>query len=189
MKLLKLLKFFTILLVMALCFGSFTLTAAPRTLDEISGQQSEETKKEIEAKRQQEEAAERLENAQFAKRKRMIIATTTLVSGVVLAGLGGFSLYEMSDSKKWHDKYTDACHNATFQEDAEKYRKKAKNADDDRVMFLALGAAGVAVGAALITTGIVFYSIEFKEEKEAKKAELSFGTNPLENSFYLTLNW
>ncbi|MBP5406341.1 hypothetical protein J6Z19_04235 [bacterium] len=186
----KSLNFCAILLAVTLCFGSFTLTAAPRTLDEISGQQSEETKKEFETRRQEEETAEKLENAQFTKRKRMIIATTTLVvSGVVLAGLGGFSFYEMSDSKKWHDKYTDACHNATFQEDAEKYRKKAKNADDDRMMFLALGAAGVALGAALITTGIVFYSIEFEEEKEAKKTKLSFGANPLENSFYLTFNW
>lgn len=177
------------LLAAALCFCSFTLAAAPRTLDEISGQQSEETKKEIEAQREEEETAEKLEDAQFAKRKRMIIATTTLVSGVVIAGLGGFSFYEMSESKKWHDKYTARYHNATFPEEAEKYRKKAKNADDDRVMFMALGAAGVALGAALITTGIVFYSIEFEEEKEAKKTKVSFGANPLENSIYLTLNW
>jgi hypothetical protein len=185
----KSLNFCAILLALALCFGNFTLTAAPRTLDEISGQQSEETKKEIEAQREEEETAEKLEDAQFAKRKRMIIATTTLVSGVVLGGLGGFSLYEMSDSKNRHDKYTERYHNATFPEEAEKYRKKAKNADDDRKMFMALGAAGVALGAALITTGIVFYSIEFEEEKEAKKTKVSFGANPLENSIYLTLNW
>ena len=177
------------LLAAALCFCSFTLTASPRTLDEISGQQSEETKKEIEAKRLQEEADEKLENAQFAKRKRMIIATTTLVSGVVIAGLGGFSLYEMSESKKWHDKYTARYHNATFPEEAEKYRKKAKNADDDRLMFMSLGAAGVALGAALITTGIVFYSIRFEDEKNTGKTEISFGANPLDSSIYLTLNW
>lgn len=185
----KLFHFIAILLAAILCFGSFTLTAAPRTLDEISGQKSEETKKEFETRRQEEETAEKLENAQFAKRKRMIIATTTLVTGAVLAGLGGFSLYEMSESKNRHDKYTERYHNATFPEEAEKYRKKAKNADDDRVMFMALGAAGVALGAALITTGIVFYSIEFEEEKEAKKTKVSFGANPLENSIYLTLNW
>lgn len=185
----KSLNFCAILLAMALCFGSFTLKAAPRTLDEISGQQSEETKKKIEAQREEEETAEKLENAQFAKRKRMIIATTTLVSGVVIAGLGGFSLYEMSESKKWHDKYTARYHNATFPEEAEKYRKKARNADDDRVMFMALGAAGAAVGAALITTGIVFYSIRFEDEKNTGKTEISFGANPLDSSIYLTLNW
>ena len=189
MKPLKLLIFFTILLATALCFCSFTLTAVPRTLDEISGQQSEETKKEIEAQRWQEEAEERLENAQFAKRKRIAVATTTLVAGVVIAGLGGFSLYEMSESKKWHDKYTERYHNATFPEEAEKYRKKARNADDDRKMFMALGAAGAAVGAALITTGIVFYSIKFEDEKEDKKTEISFGANPLDTSVSLTLNW
>lgn len=185
----KLLKFSTTFLIIAILSGFFTLTAAPRTLDEISGQQSEETKKEIEAQKQEDETAEKLENAQFAKRKRMIIATTTLVSGVVLAGLGGFSLYEMSDSKKWHDKYTERYHNATFPEEAEKYRKKAKNADDDRVMFMALGAAGVALGAALITTGIVFYSIKFEDEKESGKTEISFGANPLDTSVSLTLKW
>ena len=185
----KSLNFCAILLALALCFGSFTLTAAPRTLDEISSQQSEETKKEIEAQRRQEEAEEKLENAQFAKRKRTIIATTTLVSGVVIAGLGGFSLYEMSESKKWHDKYTERYHNATFPEEAEKYRKKARNADDDRKMFMALGAAGVALGAALITTGIVFYSIKFEDEKNTGKTEISFRANPLDTSVSLTLNW
>ena len=185
----KSLKFFTTLLAVALCFGSFTLSAAPRTLDEISGQQSEETKKEIEAKRQQEEAEEKLENAQFAKRKRIAVATTTLVAGVVIGGFGGFSFYEMSESKKWHDKYTERYHNATFPEEAEKYRKKARNADDDRKMFMALGAAGAAVGAALITTGIVFYSIRFEDEKEVKRTEIFFGANPLDSSVSLTLNW
>ncbi len=185
----KSLNFCAILLVLALCFGSFTLKAAPRTLDEISGEQSEEAKKELEAQRAQEEAYEKMENAQSAKRKRITAATTTLVTGVVLGGLGGFSLYEMSESKNRHDKYTERYHNATFPEEAEKYRKKAKNADDDRVMFLALGAAGVAVGAALITTGIVFYSIKFEDEKEVKKTEISFGANPLDSSIYLTLNW
>lgn len=185
----KSLNFCAILLALALCFGSFTLKAAPRTLDEISGKQSEEAKKELEAQRLQEEANEKMENAQSAKRKRITAATTTLVTGVVLAGLGGFSLYEMSESKNRHDKYQNAYYNATFPEEAEKYRKKAKNADDDRVMFLALGAAGVAVGAALITTGIVFYSIKFEDEKEVKKTEISFGANPLDSSIYLTLNW
>ncbi|MBO4769894.1 MAG: hypothetical protein J5563_03845 [Clostridia bacterium] len=185
----KLFRFLALLPVLTLCLGTFTLTAAPRTLDEISGLQSEEAKKELEAKRQQEEANEKLENAQSAKRKRMIIATTTLVTGAVLAGLGGLSFYEMSESKKWHDKYQNAYYNTTFPEEAEKYRKKAGNADDDRKMFLSLGAAGVALGAALITTGIVFYSIKFEDEKEVKKTEISFGANPLDSSIYLTLNW
>ena len=185
----KLFRFLALLSTLTLCFGTFTLTAAPRTLDEISGQQSEDAKKELEARRQQEEADEKLENAQSAKRKRIAVATTTLVTGVVIAGLGGFSFYEMNESKKWHDKYTERYHNATFPEEAEKYRKKSKNADDDRKMFLSLGAAGVAVGAALITTGIVFYSIKFEDEKETKKTEISFGADPLGNSVYLTLNW
>ena len=185
----KLFRFLALLSALALCFGTFTLTAAPRTLDEISGQQSEEAKKEIEARRQQEEIDEKLENALLAKRKRVIIATTTLVSGVVLAGLGGFSFYEMSESKKWHDKYQNAYYNATFPEEAEKYRKKAKNADGDRKMFMSLCAAGATLGAALITTGIVFYSIKFEDEKNVKKTEISFRANPLGNSVYLTLNW
>ena len=185
----KLFRFLALLSALTLYFSTFTLTAAPRTLDEISGQQSEEAKKELEARRAQEEADEKLENAHSAKRKRIAVATTTLVTGVVIAGLGGLSFYEMSESKKWHDKYTERYHNATFPEEAEKYRKKAKNADDDKSMFMALGAAGVAVGAALITTGIVFYSIKFEDEKEVKKTEISFGANPLGNSVYLTLNW
>ena len=185
----KLLKFFTMLFAAAVCLGTFTLTAAPRTLDEISGKQSEEAEKELEARRAQEEADEKLENAQSAKRKRIAVATTTLVTGAVIAGLGGFSFYEMNESKKWRDKYQNAYYNATFPEEAEKYRKKAKNADGDRKMFMSLGAAGAALGAALITTGIVFYSIKFEDEKNVKKTEISFGADPLGNSVYLTLNW
>ena len=185
----KLFRFLALLSALTLCFGTFTLTAAPRTLDEISGEQSEEAKKELEARIAQEEADEKLENAQSAKRKRIAVATTTLVTGAVLAGLGGFSFYEMNESKKWRDKYQNAYYNATFPEEAEKYRKKARNADDDRKMFLSLGAAGAALGAALITTGIVFYSIKFEDEKETKKTEISFGADPLGNSVYLTLNW
>ena len=68
--------------------------------------------------------------------------------------------------------------------------KITKKANREQQLFTILGGIGVGVGAALITTGIVFYSIEFDGEKEVKKKyNLSFGASPADSSLYFTLNW
>ena len=155
---------------------------------------AEEEKRKIEeAKRKAEEERNRQikdELNQAGRKKRIVIATSTLVVGAVAVGLGGFSFYEMSDSKKWHGIYMDRYAAATDSYTAEIYRKRAKKANREQQLFTILGSIGVGVGAALITTGIVFYSIEFDGEKEVKKKyNLSFGASPADSSLYFTLNW
>ena len=75
-------------------------------------------------------------------------------------------------------------------EDILAYRKKVNDADKKYKTYSILGGVGIGVGVALIATGIVFYSIEFKEEQEVKKKyNLSFGAQPGKGTLYVTLNW
>ena len=158
-------------------------------------QQDEERRKAAEEKRRaREEKARRdkemIEELNQAGRKtRLTIATTTLVSGVVVGILGGVSFYGMNnaeeDRKNYYDKYLDATGS-----DADKYRKKAKDADKKRKTYAVLGGVGIGIGVALITTGIVFYSINFDSEKEVKKKyNVSFGANPADGTLQFALNW
>ena len=127
---------------------------------------------------------------QAGRKTRLAIATTTLVSGIVVGILGGISFYGSDqaekDRKKYYGKYLDA----TTETQIQLYRKKAEDADKKRKTYKALGYTGIGVGAALIVTGIVFYSIDFKEEKEVKKRyNVSFGVNPMDGTLQLALNW
>ena len=158
-------------------------------------QQEEERRKAAEEKRRiKEEKARRYikmneELDQAGRKTRITIATTTLVSGIAVGVLGGVSFYGMNkagkDRNNYYDKYLDATGS-----DADEYRKKAQDADKKRKTYTILGGVGVGIGAALITTGIVFYSIDFESEKEVKKKyNVSFGANPADGTLQFALNW
>jgi len=163
-----------------------------RKAAEAKKKAEEEKKRAEEAKRkaEKEKKARMIEELNRAGRKtRLTIATTTLVSGIVVGALGGVSFYGMNkaekDRKNYYDKYLDAVGS-----DADKYRKKAQDADKKRKTYMILGGVGAGLGVALITTGIVFYSIDFEGEKRVKKKyNLSFGATPIDGTLQLTLNW
>ena len=163
-----------------------------RKAAEAKKKAEEEKKRAEEAKRkaEKEKKARMIEELNRAGRKtRLTIATTTLVSGIVVGALGGVSFYGMNkaekDRKNYYDKYLDAVGS-----NADKYRKKAQDADKKRKTYLILGGVGAGLGVALITTGIVFYSIDFEGEKRVKKKyNLSFGATPIDGTLQLTLNW
>ena len=70
------------------------------------------------------------------------------------------------------------------------FRKKTNDADSKRKTYMILGGVGIGVGVALIATGITFYSIEFKDEKEVKKKyNVSFGASPMDGTLQFALNW
>ena len=76
------------------------------------------------------------------------------------------------------------------QAEAEDLRKQINRADKKRKTFTIIGGVTAGVGAALIATGIVLYSIKFKGEKEVRqKYDLSFGANPADGTFQFALNW
>ena len=166
-----------------------TLVAAPA--ENAEKQVAEQPKEpEKETVKQTEDDNFKKELNQAGRKKRLAIATSTLVSGVVIGGLGGFSLYLMNEAKKDRDKYFDKYNLSTTPDDVEMYRKKTNNADKKRKTYLILGGVGIGVGAALIITGITFYSIEFKGEKEVKKKyNVSFGASPMDGTLQFALNW
>ncbi len=163
-----------------------------RKAAEAKRKAEEEKKRAEEAKRkaEKEKKARMIEELNRAGRKtRLTIATTTLVSGIVVGALGGVSFYGMNeaekDRKNYYDKYLDAVGS-----NADKYHKKAHDADKKRKTYLILGGVGAGLGVALITTGMVFYSIDFEGEKRVKKKyNLSFGATPIDGTLQLTLNW
>ena len=127
---------------------------------------------------------------QAGRKKRLTIATSTLVAGVVVGALGGVSFYGMSEAKKDRDKYFDSYKQSTEYDEMVHFRKKTQDADKKRKTYMGLGFAGIGVGIALIATGITFYSIEFEGEKEVKKKyNISFGASPMDGSLQFALNW
>lgn len=154
--------------------------------------ENEKRKAEEEARRIQEEKDRKIkiELNHAGRKKRLAIATSTFVSGVVVTILGGVSLKAMNKAGKDHDKYYQEYLEAKSNYEAEDYRKKAQNADKKHKTYMGLGIAGIGVGVALIATGITFYSIEFDGEKEVKKKyNLSFGASPMDGTLQLALRW
>ena len=152
----------------------------------------EKRKAEEEAKRIEDEKNRQLkEELNRAGRKtRLTIATSTLVAGAAVTILGGISFNGMNkQEKKRKDYYQEYLLSETNSE-AAIYKKKANDADSKRKTYMILGSVGIGVGVALIATGITFYSIEFKGEKEVKKKyNLSFGASPIDGTIQFALNW
>ena len=72
----------------------------------------------------------------------------------------------------------------------DKYRKKTTDAHNKMNKYNTLGGVGLGLGAALIATGITFYCIEFKGEKEVrKKYNVSFGASPFDGTLQFAINW
>ncbi|MBO7126507.1 sel1 repeat family protein [bacterium] len=161
--------------------------------DEEERRKADEARRKDEAERRKAEKEKKdkitAELNQAGRKKRLTIATTTFVSGIVVGALGGVSFYAMNeaekDRKNYYDKYLDAVGS-----DADKYHKKAQDADKKRKTYLILGGVGAGLGVALITTGIVFYSIDFEGEKKVKKKyNLSFGASPMDGTLQFALRW
>lgn len=156
---------------------------AEKTQPQVAKQ--EETKKKPD---EDDKFKEELNKA--GRKKRIAIATSTLVTGAVLAVLGGISFYGMSDAKKDRDQYMEWYNQSVTQAEMDYYRKNVLDKDKKRKTYMALGGVGIGVGVALIATGITFYSIEFKGEKEVKKKyNLSLSANPGKGSLQLSLKW
>ncbi len=140
------------------------------------------------AQKREEQKKEEINNA--GRKKRLAIATSTFVPGVVIGILGGVSFYGMSQAEKNRQDYYQQYLSSTNTDDIAKYRKKADDADKKRKTYMILGGVGVGVGVALIATGIVFYSIEFDGEKEVKKKyAISLGARPLDGTLQFALRW
>lgn len=163
--------------------------------------EEKENAEKIKAEEEQRKRAEERQKAAEEKQKfkdelnhagrktRIAVATTTLVAGVAAGVVSGISFYSMNEWKKKRDNYyqqyldSDTAHEDDF-------RKQVNRADKKRKTFTIIGGVTAGVGATLITTGIVLYSIKFKGEKEVQqKYNLSFGANPAAGTLQFALNW
>ncbi len=124
------------------------------------------------------------------RKTRLGIATGFFIPGIALTILGGVSFYEMNEAEKDRKEYYGRYLDAENEEQIVLYRKKAQDADKRRKTYAILGGVGIGVGIAMMTTGIVFYSIDFKGEKEVKKKyNLSFGTSPMDGTLQFAVRW
>lgn len=152
----------------------------------------EKRKAEEEAKRIKKEKEQQLKNElnQAGRKKRLAIATSTFVPGIVITILGGVSFAGMNKAEKDRKRYYEQYLLSDYGPNTDIFRKKAQNADKKRKTYMGLGFAGIGVGVALIATGITFYSIEFEGEKEVKKKyNLSFGASPMDGTLQFALRW
>ena len=169
----------------AACSGEQPQNTATPAPVETQAKVAEQPKKEP---TEEDKFKEELNRA--GRKTRLTIATTTLVAGVVVGALGGVSFYGMSKAKKDRDGYLDSYNHSETQEEMDHFRKKTNDADSKRKTYMILGGVGIGVGVALIATGITFYSIEFKDEKEVKKKyNVSFGASPMDGTLQFALNW
>ena len=164
------------------------VTAAQAPVENTQPQVAEQPKEP--EKKQSDEDKFKDELNKAGRKKRLAIATSTLVSGAVITILGGVSFYGMNNAKKNRNDYYQKYLLSVTTAEADYFHKKADDADKKRKTYLALGGAGIGVGVALIATGITFYCIEFEGEKEVKKKyNVSFGANPMEGTIQFALNW
>ena len=170
------------------------------TVKSENPEEKENTEK-IKAEDEQKKRAEERQRAAEEKQKfkdelnkagrktRIAVATTALVAGIAAGVVSGISFYSMNEWKKKRNNYyqqyldSDTAHEDDF-------RKQVDRADKKRKTFTIVGGVTAGVGAALIATGVVLYSIKFKGEKEVKqKYNLSFGANPADGTLQFALNW
>ena len=171
------------------CSGNPQQTEIAENVQPQAAEQPKEPEKEVKKEPSQEEKfKEELNHA--GRRKRLVIASSTLAAGAVVTILGGISFYGMNEAKKDRDKYLDFYRQSTTQESMNYFRRKTNDADKKRKTYMALGGVGIGVGVALIATGITFYSIEFEGEKEVKKKyNVSIGASPMDGTIQFALNW
>lgn len=151
----------------------------------------EEQKKRAEERQKAEEEKQKFKNElnQAGRTTRIAVASTALVAGVAAGVVSGISFYSMNEWKKKRDNYYQQYLDSDIDQEDD-FRKQVDRADKKRKTFTIVGGVTAGVGAALIATGVVLYSIKFKGEKEVKqKYDLSFGANPADGTLQFALNW
>ena len=152
----------------------------------------EEQRKRAEERRKAAEEKQKFKDElnQAGRKTRIAVATTTLVAGVAAGVVSGISFYSMNEWKKKRANYYQQYQENSDRDQADDFLKQVNRADKKRKTFMIAGGVTAGVGAALIATGVVLYSIKFKGEKEVQqKYNLSFGANPAAGTLQFALNW
>lgn len=151
----------------------------------------EEQRKRAEERKKAAEEKQKIKDElnQAGRKTRIAVATTTLVAGVAAGVVSGISFYSMNEWKKKRSDYYQQYLDSNIDKEDD-FRKQVNRADNKRKTFMIVGGVTAGVGAALIATGVVLYSIKLKGEKEVQqKYNLSFGANPAAGTLQFALNW
>ncbi len=151
----------------------------------------EEQRKRAEERKKAAEEKQKIKDElnQAGRKTRIAVATTTLVAGVAAGVVSGISFYSMNEWKKKRSDYYQQYLDSNIDKEDD-FRKQVNRADNKRKTFMIVGGVTAGVGAALIATGVVLYSIKLKGEKEVQqKYNLSFGANPADGTLQFALNW
>lgn len=148
-------------------------------------------------KKRKEEEKQRALNAKIERelseaggKKRKILATTALLSGIAFgaAGVVLFTRIPVAEEKR-DDAYQEYL-SATNSNDANKYRKDVEDYKREKLLYGVFGGIGAGLGLIGITTGIILYSINSEGEKTVKKKyNISFNANPLNRMIGLTIRY
>lgn len=151
----------------------------------------EEQRKRAEERKKAAEEKQKIKDElnQAGRKTRIAVATTTLVAGVAAGVVSGISFYSMNEWKKKRSDYYQQYLDSNIDKEDD-FRKQVNRADNKRKTFMIVGGVTAGVGAALIATGVVLYSIKLKGEKEVQqKYNLSFGADPAAGTLQFALNW
>lgn len=156
----------------------------------IAAEEKRKAEKEKIRQQKERETNFKRELDQAGRKKRITIASTLFVPGIIITALGGVSFYGMNKAEKERKKNYQSYLQATDNISASKYRKKADDAEKNRSAYMVLGSIGIVAGTAMMATGIAFYSIEFEGEKAVKKKyNVSFGASPFDGTLQFALRW
>jgi hypothetical protein len=167
----------------------------------IEAQKKQQMELEIKRKKEKEEELLRKrkeeqkmlayqEELHTAGSTRRTVALTSFLSGIAFSGAGiGLIMYSKQLDEKWKDSY-ELYLDAKTEEDAVKHRKDVEKYRDRETATKVLGGIFTGVGAGLVITGIIAWSVDSKAEKGVKKKyDISFTMDPFSKTAFLSINY
>ena len=172
-----------------------------KELAKIEAQKKEQMELEIKRKKEKEEELIRKlqeeqkmlayqEELHTAGSTRRAVALTSFLSGLAFSGGGiGLMLYSKHLDEKWKESYELYLDSKT-EDAAVKHRSDVEKYRDQEKITKVLGGIFTGIGAGLVITGIVAWSVDSKAEKGVKKKyDISFTMDPFSRTAFLSVNY
>lgn len=169
--------------------------------EQLEKEKKEKAERELKLMKEKEEqiAKKKLEEVRMLAYKkelkeagstRRALALTSFLSGLAFTGTGiGMFVYSAQLSDKWSESY-DLYLGAKTEGDAVSYRNDVEEYRDKEKITKILGSIFTGLGAGLLITGIITWSVDSSKEKAVKKKyNISFSVDPFSKTAMLTLNY
>lgn len=169
--------------------------------EQLEKEQQEKAGQELKLKKEKEEllAKKKKEEERMSAYKkelkeagltRRTLALTSFLSGLAFTGTGiGMFVYSLQLGDKRSEAY-DLYLGAETEDEAINYRKDTEEYRDKEKVTKILGGVLTGLGAGLLITGIITWSVDSSKEKEVKKKyKILFSVDPFSKTAMLTLNY